>query len=66
MAKWKIIESSNGGYIAELASEPAENQPYWGGIGFMMGRMVYESAHFNTRGQAEKYIERRGIPLCMR
>ena len=59
MLSWKIYESSHGGYIAELASDPVKNQLAGYCPGFLMGRIVYDQSHFDTREQAENYIHRK-------
>ena len=59
MISWNIRECSHGGFVAERigAVHPGTLAGY--APGFVMGGIVYESANFDTRKQADKYIERR-------
>lgn len=58
--EWRIRESSHGWFVAErgIAHEGGVLAPT--GIGCTMPAfIVYESARFDTRRQAEAYIKRR-------
>lgn len=52
--KWQITKKNNGEFVAEYGVQI-------GGGCVMPAFIVYESATFKTRRQAEKYIDRGGI-----
>lgn len=55
--EWRIRESSHGGYVAEKGIEHKGGERIPGILGCTMPTfIVYESAHFNTLKQAQKYI----------
>lgn len=61
---WKI-RKSNIGFVVEKGIEIRSSTPAPGGIGFLMPAfIVYEAATFETRRQAEKYVERKGGVLA--
>lgn len=57
--EWRIRESGHGGFIAELVGVPEQGTPAGFKPGFIMGAVLYETARFDTKKQAEKYIARR-------
>lgn len=61
---WKI-RKSDFGFVAEKGCEVKSGTPAPGGIGFLMPAfIVYESATFKTKRQAEKYVARNGGTLA--
>lgn len=52
--KWRITEKPGGEFVAEYGVQV-------GGGCIMPAFVIYESASFKTRRQAEKYIERGGM-----
>lgn len=60
---WKIRKSALG-FVAEKGCEVKSGTPSPLGIGFLMPAfIVYESATFKTKRQAEKYIIKKGGSL---
>jgi hypothetical protein len=66
--EWRIRESNHGGFVAEYGAQvqPGIQAGFKPGF-FMEAFIVYESARFDTRKQAEKYIARskNKPPLCI-
>lgn len=59
MLEWRIRESGHGGFVAEYGAAISSEIEAPTGIGFLMpGFMIYESAHFDTKKQAQGYIKR--------
>lgn len=57
--EWRIRECSHGGYTVEKGLQHDGGERVAGRLGFTMRAfIVYESAHFDTRKQAENYIKR--------
>ena len=57
--EWRIRESGHGGFVAEYGASHAGGVLAPSGIGCTMPAfIVYESARFDTRRQAEAYIKR--------
>lgn len=57
--EWRIRKSGHGGFVAEkgIPHKGGELSPH--GLGYTMPAfIVYESANFDTRKQAENYISR--------
>lgn len=64
MMEWRIRESGHGGFEAEkgIAHEGGVLAP--SGVGVTIPAfIIYESAHFDTRKQAERYIKKKGGSL---
>lgn len=58
--KWRIRESGNGDYIAELGIQHKGGVLAHNGIGYTMPAfIVYEYSRFSTRKEAERYINRK-------
>ena len=58
--KWRIRKCGHGGYEAEKGMQTEPGIPAPSGIGCIMPAfVVYESAHFDTYYEAERYIEHR-------
>lgn len=58
--KWRIRKCGHGGYEAEKGMQTEPGTPAPSGIGYIMSAfIVYESAHFDTYCEAERYIKRR-------
>ena len=61
MLKWRIRESSHGGFVAEYGAEHRGGVPGPSGIGYTMPAfIVYRSSRFDTRREAEHYIKKQG------
>lgn len=56
--EWRIRESSHGGFYAELIGIPEPGILAGYKPGYIMGCIEHESHRFNTRKQAERYVER--------
>lgn len=56
---WRIVESRRGFHAQRYETFSHENDPMEGYTSEHI--IVYESARFDTRRQAEKYIGRRGM-----
>ena len=57
--KWRIRESSHGGYVAERGISHEGDALAPSGIGYTMPAfIVYESRRFDTMAQARRYIEK--------
>jgi hypothetical protein len=55
--EWRIRESGHGGYVAEIGLSHKGGASIPGMLGYTMPAfIVYESAHFDTHRQAEKYV----------
>lgn len=59
MLEWRIRESAYGGYVAEKLGNPEKRIEASYVPGIIMGAVLYESCHFNTLKQAEKFIKER-------
>ena len=58
MYEWRIRESSFGGFMAEYGSRHKGGMLAPNGIGYTMPAfIVTKAARFDTRQQAERYIE---------
>lgn len=58
--KWRIRKCGHGGYEAEKGLEHKGGESIPGILGFTMPAfIVYESTHFDTLKQAERYVERK-------
>lgn len=58
--EWRIRKCGHGGYEAEKGMQTEPGTPAPSGIGYIMPAfIVYESAHFDTYREAERYIKRR-------
>lgn len=59
MYEWRIRETSFGDFMAEYGSRHEGGMLSHNGIGYTMPAfIVTEAARFDTRQQAERYIER--------
>ena len=59
MCEWRIRESSHGGFYAEYGAYHSGDVLSPTGIGYIMpGFMVYKSTYFDTKKQAQGYINR--------
>lgn len=55
--EWRIRESGHGGYEAEKGAYHQEGAAIPGILGYTMPAfIIYESAHFDTYKQAERYV----------
>lgn len=62
--EWRIRESSHGGFVAEYGAEHTGGVLAHSGVGVTMPAfIVYQSSHFDTRKQAERYIKNKGGSL---
>ncbi len=62
--KWRITESSHGGFTVDRGLDHKGGERIPGILGFTMPAfIVYESAHFDTYKEAEKYAKRRAKEL---
>lgn len=58
--EWRIRESGHGGYVAECGIQHSGGVHIPGIIGVTMPAfIVYDSARFDTKKQAQAYIRRR-------
>lgn len=59
--EWRIRECGHGGFVAELGIRHEGGVLSPAGVGVTLPAfVVYESAWFNTRKQAERFIRRKG------
>ncbi len=62
--KWRIRESSHGGFTVERGLEDKGGERIPGMLGFTMPAfIVYEMFNFDTRRKAEKYVRQRSKEL---
>ncbi len=61
MMEWRIRESGHGGFVAERGIKHEGGVLSPSGIGFTLPAfIVYESARFDTKKEAERFIRRKG------
>lgn len=61
MIEWKIRKCGYGGYVAEKVGITQKGIEAGYVPGVIIGTILYESCHFDTFKQAEKFIKQRQL-----
>lgn len=59
MLEWKIRKCGYGGYVADKVGIPQKGIEAGYCPGVIIGATLYESRHFDTFKQAEKFVKQR-------